>query len=283
MSTRVRSSLGLIPLFASALVLVVACAPPPEAPPPAVAPSPVPSAVAPPPAVLPAVAPPPAAPQAIAAPLAAAPAPAPAPAPPPAAAPAAVEHSGEAVFYDSKGSGACSLTFTHDAAVLSAPNVVYNKIEACGQCLEITGPGGTAVVEVVDRCNTCADDLLVINKPAFDKIAGTASHGREKIKWKQVPCGVTGSLELVIKKTSSAYWTAIQVRNHRLPVKGVALKKGDAWIEMTRSNDNYFVAEKGVGAGAFTIKITANDGQTIEQTIDKWKDGTTVPGTAQFK
>ena len=197
--------------------------------------------------------------------------------------PAAVEHTGEAVFYDSKGSGACSLTFTHDAAVLSAPNVVDNKIEACGQCLEITGPGGTAVVEVVDRGNTCADDLLVINKPAFDRIAGKASEGRETIKWKQVPCAVTGTLELLIKKSSSACWTAIQVRNHRLPVKSVSLKKGDAWIEMTRSNDNYFVAEKGAFAGAFTIRITANDGQTVEQTLDKWKDGQTYPAAGQFK
>jgi len=73
------------------------------------------------------------------------------------------------------------------------------------------------------------------------------------------------------------------VRNHRLPIKSMAVKKGDAWIAMTRSNDNYFVAEKGVGAGAFTLRITANDGQIIEQTIEKWKDGTTVPGAAQFK
>jgi expansin (peptidoglycan-binding protein) len=282
MSARLRSSLGLIPFFASAFVLAGACAsappPPPPAPPPAAPPS-----IAPPPPV----APPTPAPQAsVAPPPAATPPPAAPPAPAPAVEaprPAAVEHTGEAVFYDSKGSGACSLTFTRDAAVLSAPNVVYDKIAACGQCLEITGPGGTAVVQVVDRCNSCADDLLVINKPAFDKIAGTASHGREKIKWKQVPCAVQGTLELVIKKTSSAYWTAIQVRNHRLPVKSVSLKKGDAWIDMTRSNDNYFVAEKGVGAGAFTLRITANDGQSIEQTIDKWKDGQTYPGAAQFK
>jgi expansin (peptidoglycan-binding protein) len=286
MSARLRPSYVLVPFLAPLLVLLGACAaeppPPPVAPPPAATPpASVPVVAEAPPVAAPA---PPAVVAPAPTPAAAAPA-APAPAAPAAAPakPAAVEHTGEAVFYDSKGSGACSLTFGHDAAVLSAPNVVYNKIEACGQCLEITGPGGTEVVEVVDRCNTCADDLLVINKPAFDKIAGKASGGREKIKWKQVPCGVTGTLELVIKKTSSAYWTAIQVRNHRLPVKSVALKKGDTWVEMTRSNDNYFVAEKGVGPAAFTIKITANDGQTVETTLDKWKDGQTYPTAGQFK
>lgn len=197
--------------------------------------------------------------------------------------PAVAEKSGEAVYYDANGRGACSLTFGHDAFVLSAPNTVYNNIEACGQCLEITGPAGTAVVEVVDRCNDCADDKLVINKPAFDKIAGKASSGREKIKWKPVACDVQGNLEFRIKKTSSEYWTALQVRNHRQAVKGVAFKKDGAWVDMTRSNDNYFVAAKGVGKGAMVLKITAGDGQTVEQTFDKWKDGETYKGAAQFK
>jgi expansin (peptidoglycan-binding protein) len=197
--------------------------------------------------------------------------------------PAVASRSGEAVYYDANGRGACSLTFGHDAFVLSAPNAVYNKIEACGQCLEITGPAGTAVVQVVDRCNDCADDKLVINKPAFDKIAGKASSGRERITWKPVACDVTGNLELRIKKTSSEYWTAIQVRNHRLPVKGVAFKRDDKWMDMTRSDDNYFVAAKGVGKGAMVLRITADDGQTVEQTFDKWKDGETYKGQAQFK
>lgn len=199
------------------------------------------------------------------------------------ASPAPASHSGEAVYYDANARGACSLTFGKNASVLSAPNVVYNKIEACGQCLEVTGPGGTAVIQVVDRCNTCADDLLVINKPAFDKIAGTASSGREKISWKQVPCDVSGNLELRIKKSSSAYWTAIQIRNHRLPIRAVSFKQGDKWVAMTRSNDNYFVAEKGVGAGGFTLRIEANDGQFVEETLDKWKDGETYQGKGQLK
>ncbi len=286
MSARIRSSLGLIPFLASAVILASACAaspppppPAPPAPPPAAPPLPPPAAPqadAPPPPAAPPPAPPPP-PAAPPAPAAAAPA-----APAPAAA-AAVEHSGEAVFYDPRGHRRLLASFTRESAVLSAPNVVYDKIQSCGQCLEVTGPAGTAVVQVVDRCNTCADNLLVISKPGFDKIAGTASHGRENIKWKQVPCAVQGQLEFIIKKSSSAYWTAIQVRNHRLPIKSVAVKKGDAWVEMSRSNDNYFVAEKGVGAGAFTLRITANDGQTIEHTFEKWKDGQTYPGAAQFK
>lgn len=274
-----RSPLHIIPLLIPALALIGACA---EAPPP-------------PPAVVP---PPPTA-QAAAAPLPAPPAETAkaaetgkaAEAPPPAetakpaapAKPAAVERTAEAVYYDANARGACSLTFGHDAAVLSAPDVIYNKVEACGQCLEVTGPAGTAVIQVVDRCHTCADNRLVINKPAFDKIAGKASHGVEQVKWKVVPCSVEGNLEMRIKKTSSEYWTAVQVRNHRVGVKRVEFKRGEQWVAMTRADDNYFAAEKGVGKGAMKLRITAVDGQVVEQTLEKWKDGETYKGSEQFK
>jgi len=190
--------------------------------------------------------------------------------------------TGEAVYYDANGRGSCSLTFGKEASVLSAPNEVYNAIQSCGQCLEVTGPKGTEVVMVADRCNDCAPNKLVINKPAFEKIAGKTL-GKADVTWKAVPCAVAGNLEYRFKKTSSEYWTAIQVRNHKVPVKSVAWKKGSDWVEMTRSDDNYFVAAKGVGAKSVTLKVTSTDGQSIEQAFEKWKDGETYKGSSQFK
>jgi expansin (peptidoglycan-binding protein) len=280
-----RSSLCLIPLLVPAAVLFGACSGPPPAAPPPAPPAPQPVAAAPvkpaqespaPPAPAPAEVAPPAAP---AAPPPAEPAQASEP-PKPAA---VAEKTGEAVYYDPQGRGACALTFNRQAAVASVPNVIYKNIEACGQCLEVSGPAGSAVVMVVDRCNNCSDDMMVISKPGFDKIAGASSKGREQIKWKPVRCDVQGNIELRIKKTSSEYWTAIQVRNHRWPIKGVAFKRGSEWVEMTRSNDNHFVAEKGVGKGPLSLRITATDGQTVEHTFEKWKDGETYSISSQLK
>ena len=186
------------------------------------------------------------------------------------------------MYYDANARGSCSLTFGREAAVLSAPNSVYDRIQACGQCLEITGSEGKEVVMVVDRCNDCPADRLVINKPTFEKIAGKKV-GKAEISWKQVPCSVSGNLELRVKKTSSIHWTAIQVRNHRVPVKSVAFKRGDEWVEMTRSDDNYFAAAKGVGAKSVTLRITSTDGQTVEETLTDWKDGETYKGAKQFQ
>jgi hypothetical protein len=245
-------------------------APPPAAPPPAAAPAePVASTA-------PAAAP--AAPEPVAASATATPAAAPA-AP---AAPQAPTLGGEAVFYEANGRGSCALAFGHGDAVLSAPQAIYQQIQGCGSCLEVTGPKGSAVVQVVDLCPTCPDNNLVINKPAYEQIAGKAS-GRAQVTYRAVPCGVSGNLSLRIKETSSQYWTAIQIRNHRLPIKAVAFKQGSSWARMSRSNDNFFVAEKGVGKGALALQITATDGQVIEETLATWKDGKTYPGTAQFK
>lgn len=205
----------------------------------------------------------------------------PAPSAAPSASPADV-HRGEAVWYDSHGRGSCSLSFHGGDDVVSAPRSVYNQIQGCGQCLEVTGEKGSAVVQVVDQCFTCPQERLVLNKPTYDKVAG-ASASQAPITWKVVPCSVTGNLAFLFKKTSSQYWTAIQIRNHRVAIKGVSFKKGADWVEMSRSNDNYFVAEKGVGTGAVTLRITGVDGQTLEETINEWKDGTTVTGKAQFK
>jgi hypothetical protein len=197
---------------------------------------------------------------------------------------AAAVSSGDAVYYDANGRGSCALAFGHDAAVISAPPNVYQHIQSCGACLEVTGPKGSAVVQVVDLCSTCGDNHLVINKPAFEQIAGKAV-GKADITFKEVPCGVTGNLSVRIKESSSQYWTALQIRNHREPIKSVELKRGSDWVAMTRSNDNFFVAEKGTGTlGAFTIRITSRDGQVIEETLpNKWKDGQTYPLTAQLK
>lgn len=248
----------------------------PATPPPPVAAAPLTAAPAAPPATPAPPAPPP--PPAASAP----------PAPETAAAPAAptpaAVRQGEAVFYDSHGRGSCSLTFQGNDDVISAPRSVYNQIQGCGQCLEITGASGTAVARVVDQCFDCPQDRLVLNKPTFDKVVGPNAV-KTPVSWKVVPCAVTGNLAFLIKKTSSQYWTAIQVRNHRVALKSAAIKRSDSsdWQEMTRSNDNYFVAAKGVGTGSFALRVTAVDGQTIEQTFREWKDGTTVEGKDQFR
>lgn len=166
--------------------------------------------------------------------------------------------------------------------MLSAPPNVYWNMERCGACLEVTGPKSTEIVQVVDLCPSCPDNQLVINKPAFERIAGR-DLGRASITWREVPCAVDGNIAVRFKETSSQYWTALQIRDHRRGIRSVAFKRGQDWIGMLRSSDNYFVAAKGVGKGPLTLRITATDGQQLEDTLQSWKDGKTYTTSVQIK
>ena len=64
--------------------------------------------------------------------------------------------------------------------------------------------------------------------------------GRVPISWQVVPCAVSGPVAYRYKEGSSQYWTAIQVRNHRLPITSLEVQLGGAWQPVSRSDYNYF-------------------------------------------
>ena len=111
------------------------------------------------------------------------------------------------------------------------------------------------------------------------------SRGRVAVTLEPVTCPVAGALSFRFKEGSSKYWTAIQVRNHRLPLQKLEYDKGGAWTAFDRADYNYFVAAKGVGdpAGGLKLRVTATDGQVVEETLPAILDGAVAPGAAQFK
>ena len=54
-------------------------------------------------------------------------------------------------------------------------------------------------------------------------------------------------------------------------------------VGITKAGLYYFVESKGVGPGVLSLRVTATDGQSIEETLAGGvQDDTTVPGTKQF-
>ncbi len=97
-------------------------------------------------------------------------------------------------------------------------------------------------------------------------------------------CDVAGNLEYHFKDGSNPWWTAIQVRNHRLPIKKLEWKRGTAgWNEVPREDYNYFVNSGGMGDGSFQLRVTASDGQTVEDTLSKVLDDDSVEGSSRFR
>lgn len=191
------------------------------------------------------------------------------PAPPPVAEPpvcplaAAGPFRGEATRYDADGTGSCSFEAAADRRVAAISAADYAKAAWCGACVEVSGPKGRAVVRIVDRCPACKTGDLDLSREAFAAIAAPAA-GRVAIEWSSVPCDVTGPIEYRLKDGSNAFWTAIQLRNHRYAIASVDARDPAGWRPLSRTAYNYFVATGGLGRAPLALRIADVRGQVIE-------------------
>lgn len=189
--------------------------------------------------------------------------------------------TGIATWYDATGEGHCGYDASPedmDVAAMNAPQ--FNNSAVCGSCAEVEGPRGTVRVRIVDSCPECGSGHLDLSKEAFAKIAPLVD-GRVPTKWRYVSCKVQGPVRYRIKEGSSQWWTAIQVRNHLLPIQKLEWQKSGTWVEAKREPYNYFV-DTNMGPGPVRIRITATDGQQLEDTLPHIEASVTITGAAQF-
>jgi expansin (peptidoglycan-binding protein) len=175
---------------------------------------------------------------------------------------------GIATYYDfASGDGACMFGPSPDDLDVAAMNdEQWEGSRVCGACALVTGPRGQVVVRIVDHCPECRRGHLDLSPQAFGKVAEIAD-GRVDITWQLQACSVSGNVRYQLKEGSNQWWTAIQVRNHRLPIASLAYEKSGAWVEVPRLDYNHFVVEGGTGAGPIRVRATAWDGQTLEDVL----------------
>lgn len=199
--------------------------------------------------------------------------------------------SGEVVqgiitYYDeADGTGSCSFDATpNDLDVAAFDLADFAKSATCGECVKISGPKGTITVRIVDSCPPCQDHHLDLSPSAFEKIADKAQ-GRVNVTYQAVACNVQGNVQYHYKDGTSQYWTAIQVRNHRIPISKLEYQKNGAYMEMQRQDYNYFVDENGVGEtpNGLKVRVTSADGQVLEDTIPEVVAEKTYDGAGQFR
>ncbi|MBL8956333.1 MAG: hypothetical protein JNK82_36505 [Myxococcaceae bacterium] len=183
-------------------------------------------------------------------------------------------------FYDGDGRGACGYDPTNDdfTAIYTGG---WASSAACGTCIEVTGPKGVVVVRVVDHCPDCENDHLDLRRSSYAKIANIPD-GRATVKWKTVTCPTAGNVQVQVKDGSNPFWLAIQPRNFRRPVVKVEGQKGGAWVTLSRTDYNYFLAESGLGEGPIALKLTADDGTVVEGSLPAVVAGAVVTLNAQF-
>ena len=192
--------------------------------------------------------------------------------------------NGLITFYDADGSGNCSFQPSPGNLDVAAMNIgQYENSAVCGACVEIEGPKGNLRVRIVDSCPDCpTKGHLDLSREAFAKIANPID-GRVNVRWRLVTCDVQGPIRYRFKDGSSQYWTGIQVLNHRLPVAKLEYWKNNAWVAVKRESYNYFVEPAGMGSGPLKVRVTASDGQTLEDTLPGAASDKLYDGAAQFK
>lgn len=192
--------------------------------------------------------------------------------------------SGEATFYETTGKGNCSFDASTDLMVAAINKRDYAAASMCGAYVAVTGPKGTVIVRVVDKCPGCAQGDIDLSRQAFAKIADPAV-GRVPITWQIVAGPVTGPVAYRYKESSSRFWTAIQVRNHRLPISKLEImpKGRTDWINVERRAYNYFVHPAPIPAGPVRVRVTALTGATLLDMLPEPRSDLLVQGDAQFQ
>jgi expansin (peptidoglycan-binding protein) len=190
-------------------------------------------------------------------------------------------YTGRGTFYAATGAGNCSYDASSDLMVGAMNQQDYENSQACGAYLAVTGPTGkTITIKVVDRCPECPPGAIDLSKEAFTKLA-PASTGQITIKWKLLSPALSSPVSYNYKSGSSKYWCGIQVRNHRNPVRSLALKVGSSWKNIPRLDYNYFVSANGSGCGS-AIRITDIYGHQLTDTGIGISPDVVQRGHAQF-
>jgi len=190
--------------------------------------------------------------------------------------------TGQATHYDADGTGKCSFEASDDLLVAAMNSTDYERAAWCGACLIVTGPDDEIIVRVVDKCPGCKPGDLDLSHEAFAMLA-PLSAGRIPITWLSVPCEVAGPIAYRFKARSNAYWTGIQLRNHRYPIASLeARDPAGNYRGITRADYNYFVTTKGLGPGPYTFRVTDTRGHILEDTGVVLGDAVARTGAAQF-
>jgi expansin len=196
--------------------------------------------------------------------------------------PLSAQQDGVATFYDATGAGNCSFDASPQdlrVAAMNAPQWAGSAV--CGMCVRVEGPRGGVTVRIVDKCPDCLTGQLDLSREAFAAIADLAD-GRVPVRWQPVSCEVQGFVVYRFKEGSSQFWTALQVRNTRVPVRSLEVQQGAAWVNVAREDFNFFVQPSGLGPGPYTLRITGSDGQQLTESGVMLGEGD-ARGTVQFQ
>lgn len=141
--------------------------------------------------------------------------------------------------------GACGIPLI-GIPVANSDETFFSGGAKCGACIEVTGPSGTTVVQIVDKCdkgtgtNTCTGDVTQFGldeQNAYNKIIDNRDLTNiiYDLGYREVTCPVTGNLKIKVSDASDTYFK-LDIWNFRAAIHDVRLKSegSSVYDQLTR-------------------------------------------------
>jgi expansin (peptidoglycan-binding protein) len=154
----------------------------------------------------------------------------------------------------------------------------------CDACIFVsTGAGRKLVLRVVTYGETNEPGDIDVSPSAYGEL-NTGEYPRS-MTWQFAQCPETGTLSYQFQTEANEWWTSLWVRNPRVPITKVEVQSANhsSFVSLTRGTDGTLTDSSGFGAGTFTLRLTAVDGQVITDTFPSFGPGQLVVSTKQFK
>lgn len=169
-------------------------------------------------------------------------------------------YSGKATFYRNRGCGACALP-PGDTFTAAVSRHQYARASLCGSCVEASGPSGSVIARVIDRCVGCPSGGIDLSREAFARIAPLGM-GRAPISWRFAPCPNDTQISLYRKGRTERGQVFLQVRRHGVPLRSLEILADTGWRALPRRADNRF-AGRDLPPPPWSLRLTDVWGRSV--------------------
>jgi len=185
-------------------------------------------------------------------------------------------HLGPVDWEETEWHNACAPTTKYSPKVRAAEGVMLaglwgglpNVAGNCDACIRVeTAKGKSAVLRVVTYGDTTKNSIDV--SPEAYAVLNSGEYPRA-MSFQFVQCPPSGPVLYEFQTGANEWWTSLWVRNARAPLAKVEVKSKNhpAFVALARGGDGTLTDGGGFGRGPFTLRLTAVDGTTYEDSFE---------------
>ncbi len=157
----------------------------------------------------------------------------------------------------------------------------------CDSCVYIQAANGKSVIARVITYGTTGPNDIDVSTGVCTALAGTPDCDvfPRNMTWQFAECPDSGPIQYQFQTEASVWWTSFWVRNERMPLAKVEVKSQNHadWTALSWGTDGTLTDAGGFGAGPFSLRLTAADGQQVSDTFPSFDAGDLLTSSGQFQ